>query len=321
MTPEQISRWVTVGESETQEFKETTGQRREAAKAVCAMLNHRGGRVLFGVRPDRVVAGQIVGADTLEDTAQELQRVDPPAFPSIDAVGIGGGRAVIVVTVPSGSGRPYSYQGQAYRRVGATSLRLSRDEYNEMLLERVHADRRWENEEATGWAVADLDHDQIAETVAEAVRRGRLDEPGTREPELLLRGLHLLRGGRLLRAAVVLFGRSEEMAATYPQCLLRVARFRGTSRTEFLDSRQFHGHAFDLLRISGFWWRACRSRAGCCRVCSSAWMTRSILPKRSVKPWRTPSATGTTPWEAALSGSGSTTTGSKSRQRVRCALA
>ena len=249
MTPEQISRWVTVGESETQEFKETTGQRREAAKAVCAMLNHRGGRVLFGVRPDRVVAGQIVGADTLEDIAQELQRVDPPAFPSIDAVGIGGGRAVIVVTVPSGSGRPYSYQGQAYRRVGATSLRLSRDEYNEMLLERVHADRRWENEEATGWAVADLDHDQIAETVAEAVRRGRLDEPGTREPELLLRGLHLLRGGRLLRAAVVLFGRSEEMAATYPQCLLRVARFRGTSRTEFLDSRQFHGHAFDLLRM------------------------------------------------------------------------
>jgi len=100
------------------------------------------------------------------------------------------------VTVPSGSGRPYSYQGQAYRRVGATSLRLSRDEYNEMLLERVHADRRWENEEATGWAVADLDHDQIAETVAEAVRRGRLDEPGTREPELLLRGLHLLRGAR-----------------------------------------------------------------------------------------------------------------------------
>ena len=117
-----------------------------------------------------------------------------------------------------------------------------------MLLERVHADRRWENEEASDWTTAELDHEQITATVAEAVRRGRLDEPGTREPEPLLRGLQLLRGSRLLRAAVVLFGRSEEMAATYPQCLLRVARFRGTSRTEFLDSRQFHGNAFDLLR-------------------------------------------------------------------------
>ena len=113
MTPEQISRWAAAGESETQEFKETTGQRREAAKAVCAMLNHRGGRVLFGVRPNRTVAGQAVGADALEDVAQELQRVDPPAFPSVDRVDLGSGRAVIVVTVPTGSGRPYSYRGQA----------------------------------------------------------------------------------------------------------------------------------------------------------------------------------------------------------------
>ena len=33
----------------------------------------------------------------------------------------------------------------------------------------------------------------------------------------------------------------------FPQCLLRVAKFRGTDRTEFLDNRQFHGHAFELL--------------------------------------------------------------------------
>lgn len=32
-----------------------------------------------------------------------------------------------------------------------------------------------------------------------------------------------------------------------PQCLLRVARFRGTDRSEFLDNRQFTGNAFVLL--------------------------------------------------------------------------
>ena len=32
-------------ESETLEFKRTTGTRREAAATVCAMLNHRGGHV------------------------------------------------------------------------------------------------------------------------------------------------------------------------------------------------------------------------------------------------------------------------------------
>ena len=250
MTPEQIAQWAAAGESETQELKETTGQRRRAAKAVCAMLNHRGGRVIFGVRRDGKVTGQIVGKDTLDDIAEQLQEMDPPAFPSIDPVEVAAGRAVVVVTVPSGSGRPYSYRGKAYRRVGSRNLSLSREEYNRMLLERVHADRRWENEEASGWSLADLDHERIAGTASEAVRRGRLEEPGTREPEALLRGFQLLRGDRLLRAAVVLFGRKGRIAANYPQCLLRVARFRGTTRSEFLDSRQFHGNALELLQVA-----------------------------------------------------------------------
>ena len=248
MTPEQIAEWAAAGESETQEFKETTGQRREGARGVCAMLNHRGGRVMFGVKPDRAVVGQLVGKDTLEDVAHEFQNLDPPAFPSIDRVEVADRRAVIVVTVPPGSSRPYSYRGQAYRRVGSTNLRLSREEYNRMLLERVHGQTRWENDEASDWRVGDLDEEQIAATADEAVRRGRLEETGTREPAALLRGFRLLRGDRLLRAAVVLFGRKERLAAGYPQCLLRVARFRGTTRTDFLDNRQFRGNAFDLFR-------------------------------------------------------------------------
>ena len=33
----------------------------------------------------------------------------------------------------------------------------------------------------------------------------------------------------------------------FPQCTLRIARFKGTSRTEFIDNRQVHGNAFKLL--------------------------------------------------------------------------
>lgn len=63
----------------------------------------------------------------------------------------------------------------------------------------------------------------------------------------MLRGFGLVKDGRLLRAAVVLFGRAERIEAELTQCLLRAARFRGTDRTEFLDNRQFHGNAFELL--------------------------------------------------------------------------
>ena len=45
----------------------------------------------------------------------------------------------------------------------------------------------------------------------------------------------------------MLFGRAERIETELPQGLLRVARFLGKDKTEFLDNRQFHGNAFDLL--------------------------------------------------------------------------
>ncbi len=33
----------------------------------------------------------------------------------------------------------------------------------------------------------------------------------------------------------------------YPQCALRMARFRGTTKNEFIDQRQLFGHAFQIL--------------------------------------------------------------------------
>ncbi|MBI4882150.1 MAG: putative DNA binding domain-containing protein [Planctomycetes bacterium] len=73
----QITAWAAAGESETQEFKRSTGQRREAARAVCAMLNHRGGRVLFGVEPGGRVSGQQVSDHTVDEVAEGLREIEP----------------------------------------------------------------------------------------------------------------------------------------------------------------------------------------------------------------------------------------------------
>ena len=154
MNIEQISTWAASGESEVLEFKRTTNERREAARSLCAMLNHRGGRVLFGVEADGRGIGQQVSDRTIEEVAQEIRRIDPPVFPTIDRVSLGNGKEVLVVGTATGQNRPYSYHGQAYRRVGNTSQGMSRDEYNRMLLERLHGEHRWENEPAAGWTAA-----------------------------------------------------------------------------------------------------------------------------------------------------------------------
>ena len=247
MTFDEIPALAQTGESETLEFKATTGTRREAASTICAMLNQSGGKVLFGVTPKGDVVGQHVSEHTIEELSGELQRIDPPAFPAVERVQIAANREVLVIGVSPGPVRPYTYRGAAYRRVGNTTLAMTADEYNRMLFERMHSEQRWENQPATGWSVEDLDVGEIRRTVAEAVRRGRLEEPLSREPTELLRGLGLLRDGVLFRAAAVLFGNVDRLEFDMPQYLLRVARFRGVDKMRFLDNRQFNGNAFALL--------------------------------------------------------------------------
>ena len=251
MTADRISELVAVGESETLEFKSTTGQRSDAAKTVCAMVNKRGGHVLFGVTPEGAVVGQQVSEHTIEKVSAEIQRIEPRIFPSIERVSVSGGNEVIVVVARPGSTKPYAYKRIAYRRVGNTTLAMSAEEYNRVLFERMHTEQRWENQPAAGWSVDDLDAAEIQKTVREAIRRGRLEDPGTREPVELLQGMKLLTDGVLLRAAVALFGRADQMESEMPQCRLRVARFRGIERTaELLDNRQFFGNAFTLLSVA-----------------------------------------------------------------------
>jgi ATP-dependent DNA helicase RecG len=248
MNLESLQQLVAQGESEKLEFKATTGQRTEAVKSVCGMLNGLGGFVLFGVTNGGEVKGQDCSARTLEDIAHELDRIEPPAFPGLETIQLPSSKTVIALCVSGslGSG-PYTYDGRPYVRQGPTTRVMPKERYERLLLERMHAAHRWENQPSLGLTVADLDQKQIALTVEEAIRRGRLEDPGTRDPRELLTGLGLIHEGKLLNAAIVLFAQANRFLPLYPQCVLRLARFRGGDNTEFIDNRQEHGNAFELL--------------------------------------------------------------------------
>lgn len=249
MTPAELRKLVSGGESERLEVKRSTGQRTEAAKTVCAMLNGLGGFVVFGVTNSGELMGQQVGVKTLEDVAAELRRIEPPAFPDVETINLKKGNAAVLLTVPGGGG-PYTFDGRAYLRHGPTTRVMPRDEYERRLVERLHATRRWENEPvADGVSVKDLDAEEIRITLDNAIRLGRLEPTGRRDLQSILRGLELIRDGRLLNASVALYGKSDRLKTIYPQMGIRLARFRGKNRlANFADNRQYWGHAFALLR-------------------------------------------------------------------------
>jgi len=240
---------VREGESERVEFKRSTGQRTTAAKTVCAMLNGFGGFVVFGVTDNVDLVGQQVSAKTIEDISAELRRIEPPTFPDIKTISLKKGKSVVVLTVQGGGG-PYTYDGRAYLRHGPTTIVMPRDEYERRLVERLHATRRWENEPvADGVSIEDLDGEEIQITLDNAIRLGRLESSDRRDTASILRGLDLVHEGKLLNAAVALYGKSDRLKTIYPQMGIRMARFRGKNRlADFADNRQYWGHAFALLR-------------------------------------------------------------------------
>ncbi len=244
MDLEALQRLVAEGESERLELKKTTGELRSAMTTLCALLNGSGGKVLFGVTGSGKIHGQDVTDATLREVAGEIRKIEPPAVFEQTRAPVREGKEVLLLETTTALDVPYTYDGRPYKRIGPTTSLMPQSEYQQRLLSRSHALHRWENQPAEGYSANDLDTEEIDRTVREAIQSGRLESRSS-DPFDALDRLQLRVDGQLLRAAVVLFGR--KFMPYYPQCTVRLARFKGTDKSEFLDQRQLHGHAFQIL--------------------------------------------------------------------------
>ena len=143
--------------------------------------------------------------------------------------------------------RPFTYEGRAYERVGSTTRRMPQAKYERLLVERGHAKRRWENLPAEGLTLKDLDRKEILRTRELAIQQNRISPDTSRDIGEILDRLGLRADGILTQAAQVLYGK--RFLPDYPQCLLKMGRFRGTEITgEIVDNRQEHMNAFAMVR-------------------------------------------------------------------------
>jgi len=242
----ELEKIIQKGESETLEFKKSTAQLRRAMETLCGMLNGAGGRVLIGVTPQGRIVGQQVSNSTLHRVAEEIRHFEPPAAVAQTRIGIGDGKEVLILEAcPDPTQRPYVFDGRPYQRIGPTTSVMPQEQYHRLLAERPDSRTRWETLPAEGYDLSDLDQEEILRTVRLGIVAGRLPEStGSDIPDILHR-LGLFKSGKLNNAAVVLFG--THFLPDYPQCQLRMARFRGVDKSEFVDQRQIEGHAFSLL--------------------------------------------------------------------------
>lgn len=242
-----IKQLITEKENEKVEFKETTGQLERSMETLCAFLNGEGGTVLFGVTDKGKIIGQDVSDKTKRDIAEAIGRMEPAAIVQVSYIPLPENEKKIIALHVENARmeRPFSYKGRPYTRLESTTTVMSQQAYNQLLLDRDGVKHRWESFPNADLHLSDMDNEEIMKTVRLGIECGRLPESTGNDIPKILEKFGLMENGVLNHAAAILFANRELI--DYPQCLLRLARFRGTDKMEFLDNQRVQGNLFKLL--------------------------------------------------------------------------
>ena len=123
------------GKNSAVEFKRDDVHPDEIAKAMSALLNAVGGRILLGVEDDGEVSGLTQPCNQVERRIMSIarNRVQPPIVPFWSTVTMEDGRQVGIAALPEDSpGKPYRARiGKAwvsFSRVGTASRETTREE-------------------------------------------------------------------------------------------------------------------------------------------------------------------------------------------------
>lgn len=238
-----IQQLIQQGESETAEFKQSTGETREIVETVSAFANARGGTILVGVSNAGDVLGVAIGKGTLEALANMIQtQTDPKVFPTLITAEVEG-KTVVLLQVDESPIKPVLVQGRGFKRVGRSNHALSSAEVANLSL----TSRRlsWDMGPVPEACLDDIDADVLRQflRLARTMRNAAID-PDISVQEAFEK-LELLYQGEMSRAAVLLFGKRPQKFLL--QSEVRVGRFKGIQPLHFLDMKVLEGNIINQV--------------------------------------------------------------------------
>ena len=250
MTFEELQQLIAADENVHLELKKTTGELKDGMHAACAFLNGAGGWLVFGVTPKSLkILGQEVTDSTQQEIAQALSGLEPAVSIDVQYIDIPNSPehkliAMYFEAFVWGS-TPYTFHGRPYYKVESTTKPMPRYMFEERLRANKPNFYAWERQKADHISIEDMDEKLIRGAMRLGVEKNRM--PATALTESLadvLGKLDLLSDGVPNNAAAALF--STKLNG-YTQMRLRMARFRGTDKMEFIDNQRVEGNFFQLL--------------------------------------------------------------------------
>ena len=227
-------------ETETVEFKKTTGEKKEAMEAICAILNkHCKGTLYFGINDNGYIEGQQVSDSTKKDISRWIyESIYPRIVPSIEVLTIENQKIIKVSFY--GHNRPYSVNGDYLIRTGTENRKMSTDKLRKLIKRDDYASK-WE-EEISNKTIDGIDEKALEDFYNSAIHYGRL-EMEKYDKNKLLTSLDLCEGKYLKNAAVALFGKDAKIG-------LKLASYATDDKITFTDLKLINDNIYNLVNYA-----------------------------------------------------------------------
>lgn len=228
-------------ETETVEYKKSTGVLKEGVISIVAMLNkHNCGELFFGIQNDGVAVGQDISDKTLRDVSQAIaNHIEPQIFPTVSNVVIDNKDCIHVIF--EGDNVPYYAYGRAYMRVADEDKLMSPQELENYIIKKHAKTNPWDYE-VCDKTIADVNDKALAEYIGRANAAGRIAYLYTDKRDILKR-LNLLSGENIVNAAKVMFCENTNLE-------LQMATFASNERLTFIDIGRESGTVLELVEIA-----------------------------------------------------------------------
>jgi len=244
MTAERLSKLLSLGEGRSTALM-AEYRPESAGRQVCALLNSGGGYAVFGIGEDR----EAIGLDPRFDIGaheRELRGRIVPKTPFSFEVHDIEGKRVVVIEVPAGKDLPYSFDGDIFVRIGASTKKADVETIRDMVVRSQSEPERWERRFSDARLDLDLDDDCLSRTVKDIKKAGRIDLRDGEDSLAALDDLALVKFGRLTNAGDLLF--CKNTARRYPQVRVKAAKFSKTKADDsYPDLKYFEGPALQIV--------------------------------------------------------------------------
>ncbi|MBL7170611.1 MAG: putative DNA binding domain-containing protein [Candidatus Omnitrophica bacterium] len=218
---------------------------KETINTISAFSNTEGGKIFIGVSKAGKIAGVQIGKGTIENLTNQIsQHTDPKVHPGITTLR-NKEKEIIIIDVKESADHLVLAFGRPYKRVGKSTLKMSKDEYERLILEKHREKLQFDKQICLEAKIGDIDWDFVKNTFIPLYERVS-EKKITSDPKSILSSLGCIKYNKPTNAGILLFGKDTQKF--FLNAYIALARYKGEEvDIKRLDYKEFTGNLFQQI--------------------------------------------------------------------------